>query len=136
MKKTRNTRQRSVILEILRSTRSHPSAEAIYREARVMLPHISLGTVYRNLGFLRDQGLVRELGILDASGSRYEATIAPHAHFRCLLCNAIHDIPLPATIDDLGGVRSEVISSILEFELHVSGHCTGCIPAPSQPRGT
>ncbi|MHB9060549.1 MAG: transcriptional repressor, partial [Desulfobacteria bacterium] len=47
MKKTRNTRQRGVILGILRESHEHPTAEMIYREARRALPNISLGTVYR-----------------------------------------------------------------------------------------
>ena len=54
VKKSRSTKQRAAILEILRKSGFHPTAEAIYREARKVLPNISLGTVYRNLNFLRN----------------------------------------------------------------------------------
>lgn len=132
MKKTRNTRQRAVILEILRSTRSHPNAEAIYSAARAKLPNISLGTVYRNLGFLREQGLVNELRSGDAAGSRYEAVIPPHAHFHCMACNAIHDIPLPKSFSDSDWVSDDVAGSVVSFELTVVGECAACLPARAE----
>ncbi|MGE5247452.1 MAG: transcriptional repressor, partial [Verrucomicrobiota bacterium] len=47
MKKSRNTRQRTVILEILRKGQVHLTAEEVYRQAREVLPGMSLGTVYR-----------------------------------------------------------------------------------------
>ena len=73
MKKSRNTRQRAVILDILRKNESsHPTADLIYREARKILPNISLGTVYRNLNFLREQGQVHEIRTNTESSSRFE----------------------------------------------------------------
>ncbi|HHV75717.1 MAG TPA: transcriptional repressor, partial [Thermoanaerobacterium sp.] len=39
------TKQKKTILEILRSTTSHPTADWIYAQARKVLPDISLGTV-------------------------------------------------------------------------------------------
>ena len=130
LKKSRNTRQRTVILEILRQTRAHPSAEAIYREARKKLPNISLGTVYRNLGFLREQGVVKEIRAASAIGSRFEAAISPHAHFHCRQCDTVVDIPLPDTLSDFGWERSGVISSVSELELHVIGACARCSQSP------
>ena len=129
MKKTRNTRQRTIILDILRQTRSHPSVEVIYLEARKTLPSISLGTIYRNLGLLRDQGLVKEIRFGDANGSRFEATVPPHAHFHCGHCHAIHDIELPDVLLDFGWEHSSFISSIDTLELHVIGACAACSPS-------
>jgi Fur family peroxide stress response transcriptional regulator len=45
----RDTRQRQAILEILRHTDSHPTADWVYDEVRKVIPNISKGTVYRNL---------------------------------------------------------------------------------------
>ena len=83
MKKTRNTRQRGIILEILRRTHEHPTAEMIYRDARRALPNISLGTVYRNLNFLRDHGAVRPPCRFPAvRGTGYDSFRPPSAaHF-------------------------------------------------------
>ena len=54
MVKTRNTKQRQLILEELRGTKSHPSAEWVYQRVKAKLPNISLGTVYRNLAMLKE----------------------------------------------------------------------------------
>ena len=126
MKKTRNTRQRSVILDILRQSCAHPTAETIYREARQALPNISLGTVYRNLNFLRDQGTVREIRPSEGGSSRFDAAGAPHAHFHCVHCSALLDIPLPPALESLRLEEEEKISAVSLVDLHVIGSCSGC----------
>jgi Fur family ferric uptake transcriptional regulator len=55
------TRQRKVILEELRNVDTHPSADEIYEMVRKRLPHISLGTVYRNLEILSETGAIQKL---------------------------------------------------------------------------
>ncbi len=129
MKKTRNTRQRGVILDILRGSHDHPTAETIYRSARRVLPNISLGTVYRNLNFLRDQGAVREIRPNEGGSSRFDAADTPHAHFHCVHCSALLDIPLPPTLESLRFEEDEKISAVSLVELHVVGSCSGCSPA-------
>ena len=126
MKKTRNTRQRSVILDILRQSCAHPTAETIYREARQALPNISLGTVYRNLNFLRDQGTVREIRPSEGGSSRFDAADTPHAHFHCVHCSALLAIPLPPALESLRLEEEEKISAVSLVDLHVIGSCSGC----------
>lgn len=129
MKKSRNTRQRGVILDILRETREHPTAEIIYREARRVLPNISLGTVYRNLNFLRDQGSVREIRPSEGGSSRFDGMETPHAHFHCVRCSALLDIPLPPALDNIRFEEAERISAVSLVDLHVIGSCCGCAVA-------
>ncbi|MBF8287580.1 MAG: ferric-uptake regulator [Candidatus Rokubacteria bacterium] len=57
----RLTGPRRVILEVLRGTDSHPTAEWVYRFVRRRLPRVSLGTVYRNLRLLVAEGLAAEI---------------------------------------------------------------------------
>ena len=45
----RNSKKRDAILEKLKSTTSHPTAEWIYLELKKDYPKLSLATVYRNL---------------------------------------------------------------------------------------
>ncbi|MBC7073854.1 transcriptional repressor, partial [Candidatus Parcubacteria bacterium] len=45
----RLTSQKKIILDYLKSVRTHPSAEEIFEKVRKRLPQISLGTVYRIL---------------------------------------------------------------------------------------
>jgi Fur family peroxide stress response transcriptional regulator len=61
MANRRGSKQREAILRILQSTDIHPTADWIYMEVKKVIPNISLGTVYRNLNLLRDEGLIREV---------------------------------------------------------------------------
>ena len=126
MKKTRNTRQRGVILDILRESTAHPTAETIYREARRVLPNISLGTVYRNLNFLRDQRTMREIRPSEGGSSRFDGIDTPHAHFHCVCCSALLDIPLPTTLENIRFEEEKRISAVSLVDLHVIGSCSGC----------
>ena len=56
---------------------STPPPRSIYRDARRVLPNISLGTVYRNLNFLRDQGTVREIRPCEGGSSRFDGVGHP-----------------------------------------------------------
>ncbi|HHT62823.1 MAG TPA: transcriptional repressor, partial [Clostridia bacterium] len=55
------TKQRKTILEILRNTTCHPTADWIYEQARKVIPEISLGTIYRNLQILTQEEEIQEL---------------------------------------------------------------------------
>lgn len=126
-KKSRHTRQRAVILEILQQTRAHPTAEGIYREARKAMPNISLGTVYRNLNYLRDQGLAREIRPHSESSSRFDGNRDPHAHFHCTACSTMIDLPLPPSLG-AADWEEEHVSRIDSLDLLVRGACTRCAP--------
>lgn len=125
-KKSRNTKQRAVILDVLRASGNHLTAEAIYREARKVLPNISLGTVYRNLNFLREQGQAKEIRSNSDSSSRFEGKCPPHAHFHCSVCHAVLDLPLPGCLDGVEWKGESAISSVESVDLHVIGSCTQC----------
>ena len=91
MPKTRMTNQRRVILEELRKVDTHPTVDELYTIVKARMPHISLGTVYRNLDLLTETGEVLKL---DSAGSmrRYDGRTAPHRHVRCRVCGRIGDI--------------------------------------------
>lgn len=59
----RNTKQREAILNILRGTDAHPTADAIYDAVRKVIPNISKGTIYRNLNLLRETSQISELNL-------------------------------------------------------------------------
>jgi Fur family peroxide stress response transcriptional regulator len=121
----RRSRQRDRIFELLRATKSHPTAEWVYARIRRELPRISLGTVYRNLGQLVERGLVRRIAF-GASVDRYEANVLSHHHFVCDRCGSVTDLDIP--VDDsltrrLGqaaGVRAE------RHEIRLYGLCEAC----------
>ncbi len=128
MKKTRNTRQRTLILEILRTGNAHLTAEEVLHKARRRLPTVSLGTVYRNLGYLRQQGLAREVRNGDGGCARFEASGDVHAHFHCRRCSKVSNLRLPEELLNTPWSDVGPIASVSAIDLHVIGECANCSP--------
>ena len=61
--KLRRSKQRDTIYDMLVNDHTHPTAEVIYSHVRRIIPDISLGTVYRNLNVLVENGYIRKLNI-------------------------------------------------------------------------
>ncbi len=94
------TRQRRVILDELRQTCAHPTAEEVYDLVRKRIPRISLGTVYRNLELLAQSGLIQRL---ESGGPPFRFDGAPqdHCHARCVRCGRMDDVEGgPYTVDE------------------------------------
>ncbi len=88
----RNTRQRQLILEAVRSHCDHPTAEQIYRDVAEQAPTISKGTVYRNLSVLAQEGELTQVEAPDAS--RFDLRQDRHHHLVCSACGAVVDAPV------------------------------------------
>ncbi len=87
------SRQRSAVLEVLRSTDIHPTAAEIYERVRVLIPNISLGTVYRNLADLRNSGEILSLSVGDGV-EHFDGDNTPHLHLHCKKCGKITDVQI------------------------------------------
>ena len=95
----RETKQKSAILEFLRSRRHHYSATQIYDAVREKIPNISLGTVYRNLATLIESGEIISVETSDKCVF-YDGFIKDHAHFVCQNCREIYDFDMPSNMAD------------------------------------
>ncbi|MEE1075345.1 MAG: transcriptional repressor [Acutalibacteraceae bacterium] len=98
------SRQREAILNVLRSTDTHPTANWIYENVREVLPNISLGTVYRNLSDLSKAGEILCINVGDGF-DHYDGDIRLHAHLHCKKCDCITDARL--TGDPLSEIAEE-----------------------------
>lgn len=87
------SRQREAILNVLRSTDTHPTANWIYEHVREVIPNISLGTVYRNLSALSEAGEILSINVGDGF-EHFDGDIRPHAHLHCKCCDCITDARL------------------------------------------
>ena len=90
------SRQREAIMDYLMSREDHPTAEMVYTNVRLTNPKISLGTVYRNLGLLEEDGEIRKVSCGDGV-ERYDARTAPHYHYHCRICGSVKDLPSDMT---------------------------------------
>jgi Fur family peroxide stress response transcriptional regulator len=126
MANRRGSKQREAILRILQSTDIHPTADWIYIEVKKVIPNISLGTVYRNLNLLRDEGLIREVIIQGSASARYDANLEPHHHFVCVGCNSVYDLPSRGgnfNIDELLAGRNFKVKFV---KVDIFGLCDKC----------
>ena len=122
----RQSKKRDAMLVLLRNTRRHPSAEQVYQQLKPDFPDLSLATVYRNLGQLCEQGLVKRVGPVNGQ-ERYDGQVSPHAHFICNRCASILDLPQltpgEGTVEQLSvqyGFQAEACEFI------VRGLCKDC----------
>ena len=88
---TKQFRKRNAILECLKNTDSHPSAEMVHEMLQHEHPDISLATVYRNLAWFKNQGLIQSIATVRGI-ERFDANIDPHVHFICTGCDAVLDL--------------------------------------------
>ena len=122
----KHSKQRDRILELLRGTDTHPTADWVYSQLKPEIPSLSLGTVYRNLNILLDQGKILRI----ENGStydRYDANLDPHYHFLCKACHQILDIKMPqnkqldATVEKLTGFHVD------DHRIDFIGVCKDCL---------
>jgi Fur family peroxide stress response transcriptional regulator len=100
----RYSRQRELIRRLLCGTETHPTAEWIYLRAKEEMPSISMGTVYRNLKLLSDNGEVQIIETSDGS-AHYDGDVSSHSHFVCLSCGRVMDVCIPSA--DCSALESE-----------------------------
>ncbi|NLO88990.1 MAG: transcriptional repressor [Clostridia bacterium] len=119
------TKQKRVILDVLRSTTSHPTADWIYNEAKKILPNLSLGTVYRNLNNLKEEGKILELSY-GSTYSRFDGNPENHYHCVCVECGKVADLDMPV-VEELDKKAQEAQgSSIFYHRLEFYGLCPHC----------
>jgi Fe2+ or Zn2+ uptake regulation protein len=121
----RHSRQRQEVLTLLRGTTAHPTAAAIHRGLKVRLPRLSLGTVYRNLEILQQQGLVRAL-TGNGRETRYDAQLAPHAHFCCQSCGQVEDLPVSRSLGRLLARLARPGGRVEDVRVELFGTCRHC----------
>lgn len=125
--KRKHSRKRDAILECLRSTDAHPSAEWVYSRLKPEIPDLSLGTVYRNLTLFKDEGEIISLGTVQGL-ERFDGRTDPHVHFVCTRCGRVIDLPgveLPEAL--IEAAQATAHASITESRLTFYGPCSHCV---------
>lgn len=126
-KKTyRNSTQRNQVLAYLQKNRTHPNVQAIYRDLKPLIPSLSLGNLYRNLGILAEQKLVLQLRTPGSDEIRYDGCVAEHCHFSCTVCGGLFDLDLPGCLDRDGQAKAWPGFQVEALAVHLQGRCPDC----------
>jgi Fur family transcriptional regulator, peroxide stress response regulator len=121
----RHSLQRKLIHQIIEAAHDHPTAHSVFERARRKIPSISLGTVYRNLQLLVDQGLLLERKIGNRP-ARYEARRHRHYHICCVKCGALEDLSVPYQELLDRRVQRIVRYQLQEHRMEFYGICPQC----------
>jgi Fur family peroxide stress response transcriptional regulator len=121
----RKSKHRDRILELLRSTDSHPTADWVYDQLKKEYPQLSLGTIYRNLTILLDMNLVKKIHF-GSTFDRFEANTEPHYHLICESCGKILDFKMPI-YNDLNTQATQMTGfTVHHHKLEFFGVCEDC----------
>jgi Fe2+ or Zn2+ uptake regulation protein len=131
-RKLRSSSQRTLVHRIVEAAHDHPTAQAVFERARRRMPSISLGTVYRNLQLLVEQGLLLEQKV-DDRPARYEANRHRHYHICCLQCGALEDLSVPYQEILDRRVQKMVRYKLQEHRIEFYGICPRCRAGARQP---
>ncbi len=121
------SRQRASIKKYLVQTHDHPTADTVYLHVKEEFPHISLGTVYRNLNLLADIGEIRKITTPDG-GVRFDGRTMPHYHVVCDSCGAVVDLELDEEyIDSINKQASRHFDGTIAYhDTLFHGTCEKC----------
>lgn len=122
---TRNTVQKSIVLQALNELANHPTADAVYDRVHASHPSISKATVYRILNKMSDEDQVLRVRINNGA-DHFDHQVFPHYHVRCIECGRVDDvmIPLLSEVEEQAAEASSYL--ITGCSLQFDGICPAC----------
>ena len=93
MADVRLSNTRKSILQSLENSGKHMGAEEIHDVLKKENPSIGIATVYRNLNYLYEHGLINRFQDKDV-GYIYDVNVHDHYHFKCKQCGQVFDISM------------------------------------------
>lgn len=121
----RSSRQRQLVLELVKSNENHPTADEIYSLARQKDPNISKGTVYRNLNLLYDLGEIKKLP-MPFGPDHYDFNLTDHCHFICRCCGRVTDAFFHSSSAVDASAASEAGYVVESRQVMLTGLCPHC----------
>ena len=122
---TKFSRQRESIRNYVAGTKEHPTADIIYNNIKKEYPNISLGTVYRNLNLLVEQGEIQKLSCGDGI-DHFDYNTSEHYHFICTECNKVLDLEMEP-ISHINVIAGANFDGVIEGNTtYFYGKCPDC----------
>ena len=120
------TKQREVVLQVIRDAHEHLTANEVFSAAKEKLPSISFATVYNSLRYLKEAGHIAEIQFGNGA-SRFDRGTHRHDHAICTKCGTLVDIEMehPKELIARAAKYSKFKPESLEFTLR--GLCPKCV---------
>ena len=121
----RNTIQKELVLDTVRSLKGHVTADEVYNYIAEKHPSIGRGTVYRNLNNLCEEGQVRRVEISNAPDI-FDFSLHEHYHIKCLKCGKVSDVDMSAIEDMTARINDTHGFEFISFDILFKGICSDC----------
>lgn len=119
------SKQRALIEETVLKNHIHPTADDVYAILKPDNPNLSLGTVYRNLNNLAEQGIIKKVQIAGES-DRFDSILENHDHIICEKCGKIFDTKALILSNLNQKINEEFGVKITSYNLIIKGICPNC----------
>ena len=119
----RYSKQREIILTDLKNRCDHPTAEMVYESVVKKCPAISLGTVYRNLNTLAENGQILKLNVDGAV--HFDGCTDCHYHMMCNSCKRVFDKWIKTLPKELSEINENGFK-VNEVSVTLYGVCKDC----------
>lgn len=123
--KERNTKQKELILNVIRNNRIHPTIYEIYDLVKEIDPSIGQATIYRNVKKFVETKKVYVVKTNDGV-DRYDY-YNNHVHFECIKCHKIIDIMDEELFNELSKRYKDRQEKILDYNISLNGYCESCM---------
>lgn len=119
--------QRVAIMGYLFENCTHPTVDAVYGALHVAMPTLSKTTVYNTLKLFEEKQALQILNI-DEKNVRLDACMEPHAHFQCVRCGQIFDVPFENKDAVIGILKTNHLEGfkIQQEQIYYKGICPRC----------
>ena len=122
----KNTKQRTIIIQILQKAKKPLSANDIFIRAAKIQPSIALTTIYRNLEMLYENDLIIRYRI-DEKEYCYELKRENHTHYLiCKNCRKKVDLPECPLKELEKNISNSTGFKITSHNLELEGYCDKC----------
>ena len=121
----RNSRQRQLILDVMRGEGIHMNADQVYQKVKQADPSIGIATVYRNLNLLTEMGEIQKFQDRSA-GFMYDGNPKKHHHFYCRYCKRYFDVSFSVEEQMIRQVEDQMGVSVEDLNISLEGCCNQC----------
>lgn len=119
--------QRVAIMGYLQEHCTHPTVDEVFAALHTIMPTLSKTTIYNTLKLFEEKRAIQVINI-DEKNVHLDSIMEPHAHFQCVRCGKIFDVPFENKDVTVNLVKSDALKDfeVLQEQIHYKGICPHC----------
>ncbi len=122
----RYSKQREAIYKVVMESDDHPDAFMVHERVKKIISNISLGTVYRNLNTMSNDGIIKRIRIPDKN-DKFDKTFYTHGHLYCESCGKVADIRNYLSRGEISNIEKQTGFKITDGNFKIKGLCKDCM---------